>query len=63
MELNPHILEEEINKRMEEALLGSKSRKCCMKQWQDVGCYFTFMGEESFDVPRLEKIMDVRENK
>lgn len=63
MEPNPHILEEEINKRMEEALLGSKSRKCCMKQWQDAGCYSTFMGQEFFEVTQLKKIMDVRENK
>ena len=63
MELNPHILEEEIDKRKGRALSSSKSRKCCMKQWQDVGCYHAFMGQESFDVSRLEKIMDVRGNK
>lgn len=63
MELNPHILEEEIDKRMERALLSSKSHKCCMKQWQDAGCYSAFMGQEFFEVSRLKRIMDVRENK
>lgn len=63
MELNPDMLKEEINKRMERALLSSKSCKCCMKQWQDAGCYSEFMGQYFFDVPRLKRIMDVRENK
>lgn len=63
MELNPHMLEEEIDKRMERALLSSKSHKCCMKQWQDAGCYSEFMGQEFFEVSRLKRIMDVRENK
>ena len=63
MELNPHILEEEIDKRMERALLSNKSHKCCMKQWQDAGCYSAFMGQEFFEVLRLKRIMDVRENK
>lgn len=63
MELNPHIFEEEIDKRREISLLNSKSHKCCMKQWQDVGCYSAFMGQQFFDVSRLKRIMDARENR
>lgn len=63
MELNPHILEGEIAKRRGRELSSCKSRKCCMKQWQDAGCYRAFMGQEFFEVSRLEEIMDVRENK
>lgn len=57
------VTEEEIDKRRERALLSSKSNKCCMKQWQDAGCYSEFMGQEFFEVSQLKKIMEVRENK
>ena len=60
MELNPYMIDEEIDKRKERALSGNKSHKCCMKQWQDAGCYIGFMGQESFRVSTLKKIMNVR---
>lgn len=58
MELNPYMIEEEISKKKERALLCNKSYKCCMKRWRDVGCYSAFMGQEFFDVSKLKKIMD-----
>lgn len=61
MQLNPNMIDEEVDKRMERALLGSKSRKCCMKQWQDAGCYRAFMGQDFFEVSNLKKLMNARE--
>lgn len=58
MDLNPYMIEEEVSKKKEGALLCNKSHKCCMKRWRDVGCYSAFMGQEFFDVSRLKKIMD-----
>lgn len=58
MELNPYMIEEEVSKKKEIALLFNKSYKCCMKRWYDTGCYSAFMGQEFFDVSRLKKIMD-----
>lgn len=63
MELNPNLINDEIDKRLEKALLYIKSRKCCMKQWLDAGCYSAFMGQEFFNVSKLKKIMDAREDK
>lgn len=61
MELNPYMRDEKINNRMERALLSNKSHKCCMKRWQDAGCYSGFMGQDFFEISALKRIMDTEE--
>lgn len=60
MVLNSHVTDGEIARRKENALLENISRKCCMKDWQDAGCYTGFMGQSFFEFKNLEKVLENR---
>lgn len=57
MELNPHILEGKIRQSKARSLEIYKSKKCCMKRWDEAHCYMGFMGQEFFELDNLDKIM------
>lgn len=47
----------ELQKRKRRAFLINHSIKCIMKRWYDKGCYTSFMGQESFNIDILDKII------
>lgn len=55
---NQSTIDMEIAAQKEYALMRNKSSKCCMKQWEDAGCYQSFMGGEySFDIRLLDMLI------
>lgn len=56
-EQNQSTIDNEITVQREYALMVNKSSKCCMKQWEDAGCYQNFMGEYFFDIRKLDRLI------
>lgn len=54
---NSDYVNKELQKRKNRALLINHSIKCTMKRWHDNGCYSYFMGQEFFDVNKLDNNM------
>lgn len=63
MELNPRLIEEKNEECKAGALLKNQSKECNMKQWHDAGCYMGFLGQDFFEINKLNSLMNCRDLK